>query len=178
MAAIAPIKLSSILLDATTLAAGTAPSMLSLSATIGVDVSITGSPGNLDPEGFVPNGVAKWVDRSSGIQIGYPSLTVSSRAPTKTSRVTRIIAKYVSPTMEITSPATSTGIQPAPTKAYDAICNVEFVLPERMTLAERTAFYSRCLSLFLARIQASDASPSDATGSPLPAMVLNLDKPY
>jgi hypothetical protein len=168
MAAIAPIKKSSIL--------GT--SVLSTSATIGIDVSSAGSPGNLDPEGFVPEGVAKWVDRSSGYQIGYPTLTLSCRAPTKTSRVTRVLAKFVQPVLEITSPSTSSGIQPAPTLAYNLTANLEFLIPERATLAERTSFFSVCKSLFFDTINASDGSPTDSTGSPLPAAIITLDKPY
>jgi hypothetical protein len=168
MSAIAAIKLSSIL-------GGT---IRTTSATAGIDVSSAGSPGNLDPEGFTPTGVAKWVDRSSGYQIGYPSFTLSCRAPTKTSRVTRIQAKYVSPTLEVTSPSTATGIQPAPTKAYECTFNGEFLIPERATLAERTAFFSRVLSLFMTTINASDDVPTDATGSPLPGAVITLDKPY
>lgn len=178
MAAIATIKTSSILLDVAGLAAGTSPLIKSLSATIGVDVSVAGSPGNFDPEGFLPNGIAKWVDRSIGVQIGYPSFTMSSRAPTKTSRVTRVFAKYVQPTMEITSAATSTGISPAPTKAYEMIANLEFVIPERATLLERVIFFSKVLSFFMAKINASDDVPTDLTGSPLPGAILNLDKPY
>jgi hypothetical protein len=43
----------------------------------------------------------------------------------------------VLPVLEVTSPSTATGIQPAPTKAYDLLCNVEVVLPERSSLQER-----------------------------------------
>lgn len=168
MAAIATIKKSSIL--------GT--TVRTTSATVAEDVTSLGSPGNLDPEGFVPNGVAKWVDRSGGIQIGYPTLTLSSRAPTKTSRITRVTVKLVVPTLEITSPSTSSGIQPSPTLAYAHTFTGEFLLPERGTLAERTAFFSLVKSLFFDTINASDDSPTTSTGSPLPASILSLDKPY
>jgi hypothetical protein len=168
MSAIAAIKLSSIL----------ARTALSTSATIGVDVSSSGSPGNLDPEGFTPTGIAKWVDRSSGYQIGYPSLTLSAKAPTKTSRVTRVQMKYVSPTLEVTSPSTSTGIQPAPTKAYDHTFNGEWLMPERGTQAERLAFFNRVVSLMFDTITASDGTPTDSTGSPIYGAVVTLDKPF
>jgi hypothetical protein len=179
MSALAVIKPSSILGTAADAAAGNYPAIYSTSATVSVDVSSAGSPGNLEPDGFVTQtGVAKWVDKSGAYPIGWPSFSMSVRPPVKTSRVTRVFAKYVSPTLEVTSPSTSSGIQPAPTKAYDAICNIEFVLPERMTLAEREAFYSRVLSLMVARVQATDGAPSDATGSPLPPAVLKLDRPW
>jgi hypothetical protein len=168
MAAIGSIKLSSIL----------GRLVRSTSATIGVDVSVASSPGNLDPEGFTPQGIAKWVDRSGGYQIGYPALTLSSRAPSKTSRVTRVQMKYVSPTLEATSPSTSTGIQPAPTKAYDCTFNGEWLIPERATPAERLAFFNRVVSLHFDTINASDDSPTDVTGSPIYGAVVTLDKPY
>lgn len=178
MAAIAPIKTSSILFDAAGLLAGTSPLVKSLSATIGVDVTVSGSPGNLDPEGPTLTGVQKWVDRSSPYQIGYPSFTFSSKPPSKTSRVTRVTTKFSQPVLEITSAATYNGIAPSPTVAYTAIWNSEFVIPERMTLLERIAFFSKCISFMVAKINASDDSPTDLTGSPLPSAVVNLDKPY
>jgi len=161
MPAIADIKLSSIL----------STTHLTTSATIGVDKT-------LSPEGFNLPGVAKWVDRSGGIAIGYPALTMSTRAPNKDSRVTRVQAKLVIPTLEQTSASTSTGIQPAPTKAYDCTMNLEFMLPERSTLAERTALFNLAASLFASTITASDAAPSDSTGSPLSAAVLNGESVY
>lgn len=161
MALRAPIKVSSLIgtLDTTT------------SATIGVDKT-------LDPEGFVAPGVSRWVDRSGGISLGYPALTMSIRPPTKGSRIYRVVAKFGLPTLEITSPSTATGIQPQPTLAYINQCVMEFMLHERSTLAERTALFSYVRSLFATTIQASDASPSDATGSPLINGVANYDAPY
>lgn len=176
MAAIAPIKVSGVLVDSASIA--TAPLMSTVSATVGIDISTAGSPGNLDPEGFNPNGIATWKDRSCGIAIGMPTFTLSIRSPVKGSRVSRIVAKYVDPKMEATSPSTSTGIQPAPTKSYELVANMEFIIPERATLAERAFFFSRVASLFAARVQASDASPIDSTGSPLPGVIITLDKPF
>lgn len=162
MGAIAPVKTSSIL----------ATLVRTTSATIGVDVSVAGSPGNLDPEGFNAQGIAMWVDRNGGSQIGYPRLSMMSRAPTKTSRLTRVSLKFIQPILEQVPPATVF------TKAYDLTANLEFLLPERCTLAERTAFFSKVASLFFVTINASDDVPTDLTGSPLPSAVLSLDKPY
>jgi len=39
--------------------------------------------------------------------------------------------------LEQTSASTATGIQPAPTKAYDTFGYIDFVMHERSTLAER-----------------------------------------
>lgn len=161
MSAIASIKIASALDNV----------VKTTSATVGVNRT-------LDPEGFQLPGVARWVDRSGGIAIGFPALTLSVRAPTKASRVYKVTAKFSIPTLEQTSPSTATGIQPQPTKAYDCTGIMEFLLPERSTLAERTAFFSNIASLFATTITASDADPSDATGSPLSAAILNFDPPY
>jgi hypothetical protein len=82
-------------------------------------------------------GVAKWVDRSGGIALGYPTITLSMREPSKSSRNYRVTRKIVIPVLEVTSPSTATGIQPAPTLAYNMIQSTEWVLPERSTLAQR-----------------------------------------
>jgi hypothetical protein len=161
MAAIAPVKTSSIL----------SATKLTTSATVGVDKTF-------DPEGFIQPGVVRYVDRSGGIAIGYPSFSMQVRPPSKASRVYKVTAKVVLPTLEQTSPSTATGIQPAPTKAYDCTGIMEFMLPERSTLAERQALLSHMASLFATTITASDAAPSDLTASPLKAAVETFEAPY
>lgn len=90
------------------------------------------APVNIDAAGM-----AKWADRSSGIALGFPVITELVRNPTKESRNYKVSLKVVVPTLEVTSPSTSTGIQPAPTLAYNLMATIEFVLPERSTLQER-----------------------------------------
>jgi hypothetical protein len=51
-----------------------------------------------------------------------------------------------SPTLEVTSPSTATGIQPAPTKAFSALSVVEVTLPERMTLPQLQEHVARTQS--------------------------------
>jgi len=159
MAAIAPIKLSTIL----------SPTHLSTSATVGVDKTY-------DPEGKT-NGVSRWVDRSGGIAVVFPSFTLSVRPPNKLSRVYRVQAKIDLPSPETVGNAYN-GITPGPARAYSQLCVMDMMLPERGTAAERTAFFSLIASLFATTITASDASPSDATGSPLLAAVANFDQPW
>jgi hypothetical protein len=122
-----------------------------------------------DPEGFVLPGVAKWVNRAGGIPVGYPALTLSSRAPTKGSRNYRVTAKLVLPTLEQLAPSVIW------TKAYDCTAVMEFILPERSTAAERLILLNELHSLFAVTINASDDAPTDASGTPLIAMVQNLE---
>lgn len=141
---------------------------LTTSATVGVDKTFS-------PEGFISPGVARWVDRSGGIALGYPAVTMSVRPPSKTSRMYKVTAKVVLPTLEQTSASTATGIQPAPTKAYDCSCVMEFMLPERSTLAERQALFSVVASQFTRLINASDGNPTNATGNPLENAVTTFE---
>ena len=163
MSAIAAVKLSGILDHAL--------ARLTTSTTVSVDST-------LNPEGINPQGIAAWVDRSGGIAIGYPRLTMSVRPPTKASRIYKVQVKLVLPTLEQTSPSTASGIQPAPTKAYDCTCVMEFFLPERSTLAERQKLFSEVASLFARTINASDGAPTDATGTPLENAVTTFETVY
>jgi hypothetical protein len=131
------------------------------SATIGID------GGNLSPVGFISPGVAKWVDRIGGQAVGYPSLTLSVREPTKSSRVYKVTVKLDIPTMETISNSTVSGILPAPQKAYSCQVVMEFLLPERSTLLERQTLLRRTVSLFHRVINASDDVPTNNTNTPL-----------
>lgn len=115
----------------------TAIAALTLNDGAATPVAHTFSPVNIDQVG-----VARWADRSGGIALGFPVISFSLRSPTKTSRNYKLTAKVVTPVLEVTSPSTSTGIQPAPTKAYDIIFNVDATLPERSTLQQRKDAYA------------------------------------
>jgi hypothetical protein len=90
-----------------------------------------------NPAPDIMTNLARWVDRSGGIALGYPAITMSMRNPTKVSRAYKVTLKVVTPVLEVTSPTTTTGIQPGPTLSYNLICNCEFVLPERSSLQQR-----------------------------------------
>lgn len=161
MSALASMKLSSLL----------SPTLLSTSTTVGVDKT-------LDPEGFVSPGVARWVDRSGGVSVGYPSVTLSVRPPTKASRIYRVTAKLALPTLEAVSGANLAGFTPPAQVAYQNQAIMEFMLHERSTQAERLILLSLVTSLFATTITASDALPSDLTVSPLPAAVADYNAPW
>lgn len=91
---------------------------------------------------FAPDGidgtVANYADRSGGLPIGYPKLTVSVRKPLNLSTgVYKVGVRIFTPTLEVTSASTGTGIQPAPTVSYTQSCFMEFLLPARGTLQNR-----------------------------------------
>lgn len=121
----------------------TAIAALTISDGQATPVAHTFSPVNIDAAG-----VAKWCDRSGGIALGYPTITFSMRQPTKANRNYKVTTKVVYPVLEQTSASTATGIQPAPTKAYDLIFNGEFILPERSTLAQRNDVFAYVKNYF------------------------------
>ncbi len=145
--------------------------MLTSSATVGYNTTLA-------PDGITPDGVARWVDRSGGIAIGYPWVSLSRRRPTKDSRNYKVGLKVGVPRLATTSPSTNTGIEPAPQKAYEHQFHADWILPERGTYAERLVLYNLVLSLFHATINASDGNPTDNTLSPLGDVVTNLSEVY
>jgi len=88
--------------------------------------------------------IATWTDRVTGIAVGYSYLTQQVRKPVKgsNSKVYKVTLKLWVPTLEVTSPSTGTGIQPAPTKAYDCMCVMEWLLPERASTQNRKDLYA------------------------------------
>jgi hypothetical protein len=79
------------------------------------------------------------------------------------------------PTLATTAPTTATGIQPVPQASHHTAVIMEFFLPERGTEAERLVLFSLLRSLFASTINASDANPTDVTGSPLLSVVKNCE---
>lgn len=159
--------------------AGSHTSINTLDAGIGVDVSAAGSPGPFYPTGKIPGTeVQRWEDRGCGITVGFPVLTMLVRRPTKDSRITKVVMKVTSPTLAVTAPATGSGYQPAPAKAYECSFIGEFVLPERSTRLERIKFLALVVSMFMRRIQANDGNPTSLTANPLHAAVVDGEAAY
>lgn len=106
----------------------------------GIPVARTYKPVNIDPQG-----VAHYNDTASGVPLGFGRLSISLKVPASSlspgsnskSTVYRARLKLEIPTMEVTSPATGSGIQPAPTVSHTTLFNGEFVLPSRGSLQER-----------------------------------------
>jgi hypothetical protein len=88
------------------------------------------------PQG-TKDGIATYYDRSGGIAIGYPRVTFKLDEATASRPNNKLTLRVVRPVLEVTAPSTATGIQPAPTLAYNLVADVTFVLPQRSTLAER-----------------------------------------
>jgi hypothetical protein len=83
-------------------------------------------------------GVLYWKDTTvTSVDLGRNTLSLLQKVPGAQARVYKDSWKLVCPTLEQTSPSTSTGIQPAPTLAYENIFSMDLVFSERSTLQER-----------------------------------------
>lgn len=101
-----------------------------------------------NPVNKINDNTFKWVNRAGGIPIGFDRLTIMQR-PGDGKGATKVAIRLVTPILEVTSPSTSTGIQPAPTVAYEPLANIEFVLPDRSSKQNRKdllAMIRDCLS--------------------------------
>lgn len=117
------------------------PSMANITINNGAStpVAVTFTPADVDQ-----NHVARYQDQSGGIPAGYGRIGISLKRPapvqpgqSSKDSTFRAVLKIDVPTLEVTSPSTMTGLQPAPTVAYTTIATLEFVLPSRMTEDER-----------------------------------------
>lgn len=107
----------------------------------------------------IKNEVATWYDRSGGIAVGYPVITVSVRPPSRnsTSRVNKVTVKIVVPVLEQVAPSTVW------TKAYETTFTGEFLMHERSTLQDRKnllAFAKNFLAHAVAQAAVHDLEPS------------------
>lgn len=130
------------------------------------------------PDGFTPNGAARFVDRSGGIPAAYPSVTLHMRPPSSGNRNYKMTVTCTRPTLETLGTSSQSGYLPGQKVGYSGVARIEFVMPERMTLAERKALYALLVSTLATNLQASDADPTVATGSPVQTMVQNLEAIY
>lgn len=89
-------------------------------------------------DGNVPGAsVIEYEDRSGGISVGFPVITVTSRKATKQSKQHKLTFHTRWPVLETLSGSTLAGITASPTKAFDLTARTEFVLPERAVVAQR-----------------------------------------
>lgn len=76
-------------------------------------------------------------DRSGGISVGYPTISVSMSLPSKSSRLYKTRLKVALPVLENVTNSTVSGIAPAPTLSYTMTADMTFFMPERSTLQNR-----------------------------------------
>jgi hypothetical protein len=93
-------------------------------------VSQTYEPARREP------GLALFHNRVGGVIAGYPTLSIGSRLPNNGNRNFKATIKTRLPVLETAATAAS-GFTPGPTVAYSLTSNIDFVIPDRATAAER-----------------------------------------
>lgn len=96
---------------------------------------------------FVPasnvSGVYTWEEKNADASVGNRRITASLKSPSGGSLNYKAVIKLWNPKLEVTSPSTSSGYQPAPKVAYTVASEVHVNIPQRSALADRkdsTAF--------------------------------------
>jgi len=108
--------------------------------------------------------VLAYQDRTvTSVALGQNKLTLLQKVPTKQSRNYKFSWKLQCPTLEQTSPSTSTGIQPAPTLAYNNLATIELIFNERSTLQERKDILSMIRDLVDEAIVTNQAQDLEIT---------------
>lgn len=77
--------------------------------------------------------LAKYADKSTGIAIGFPTITLSVR---ESAAKTEVEKRIILPTLEVIS-GSDGGYTPSPKVAYNVFSKEQFVLPARCTQQNR-----------------------------------------
>lgn len=117
---------------------------------------------------FQPSRVAPdlvtYQDRSAGVVAGFNILTIGTRFADKKNGSQKVTVRMALPTLAVTAPTTTTGIQPVPTAAYECFASLEFVLPSPSSVQNRKDLLALVKNLL------ADVTINNA--------IVNLDPPY
>lgn len=89
-----------------------------------------------DPSSILAD-TANFANRAGGVFVGNELLSIRVVEPTSSRAFGRVILRLTMPTLEVTAGNTGSGIQAAPTKAYDNFLEVTFRFHGRSTEQER-----------------------------------------
>lgn len=112
-------------------------------------------------------GLARYADRSGGVALGYPQISLQILYPqgrgriSDSSRVNRVKVTIELPVMEVLS-GSDAGYTPAPTVAYTMRFQGEFILPERATLQNRKDILAYCKNLLANAVVTSLVQDTEA----------------
>jgi hypothetical protein len=102
-------------------------------------------------------------DKVSGVFAGYPSISLGHRMPTAQNGNYKVTLRVRIPVLETAATAAS-GFTPGPTVAYSLNANIDFIVPDRSTAAERADLVAYVKNLL------ADSVVSDS--------VEDMDNPY
>jgi hypothetical protein len=68
---------------------------------------------------------------------GFNILTIGTRFADKKNGAQKVTIRLALPTLAVTAPTTTTGIQPVPVAAYECFASIEFVLPSASSVQNR-----------------------------------------
>lgn len=90
-----------------------------------------------DPSGKDGNGVALFHDRSLGIPLGFPKISLDLSSSNGGANVYRVKIRVDVPTLKAQTGTTAAGYSPEPKVDYTCRGHVEFIIPYQSTAATR-----------------------------------------
>jgi hypothetical protein len=95
---------------------------------------------------FAPSRVAPelvtYQDRLAGVVAGFNILSIGTRYADKKNGAQKVTVRMALPTLAVTAPTTTTGIQPVPVAAFECFANLEFVLPSASSVQNRKDLFT------------------------------------
>lgn len=76
-------------------------------------------------------------EMSPGTYEGFNILTISIRPAAAANQGHKVTLKLKAPVLAVTAPASGTGVQPNPVKAYESVFMAEFMLPKAASIENR-----------------------------------------
>ncbi len=114
----------------------------------------------------VPSGdplTVQYLNDTPGVIAGFNRLSIKTRVASAQAGQ-KVTISVVHPVLANVSPATSTGVEPLPTVAYNTVAEISFVLPRGSSLEARKWIFAVAKNL--------------AAHAVVQAAVENLDSPY
>lgn len=96
----------------------------------------------------IEGGIATFADRSSGLSIGYPRVSIKVDEANPRRPTNKCTVKIVVPVLAVTAPTTMTGIQPLPTLAHNAVFEGTFVTHQSCSSAVKDDLWAYTKNLF------------------------------
>lgn len=78
-----------------------------------------------------------FIDKTQSVYVGQNRLSVTQKPASKSSPYNSAVWRLLQPILAVTAPTTNTGIQPAPSVAYENSAGINFKFHSRSTAEER-----------------------------------------
>lgn len=108
-----------------------------------------------DPSGLDRNGVSLYHDRSGGVPLGFPKVSLNLSGGNGQTSMYRVKANIDVPVLKQVSGSTPAGYSPGPSIDYVVRGHMEFVIPSQSSAADRADILAYAKDLLAAAVVTS-----------------------